>query len=372
MLENEIIPAETTLPAPMQNDGFMVQSSQNDNLNLTSQQKAAIVLASMGPEFAGPVVEKISDENMKRFITALRELREVPREKILAVIADFIVEMNGRQGLLKAGPGKAMEIAQGILDGERFERLTSGVKRRDPVKSGIWGEIELKPTQSIGVFLQTQKPEVAAFILSKLPNDIVGDVLMDLPEETSLVYVSKISEGLSFAPFVEKAIEQIIRTEFLEVSEEASDDTAISYVADILSVLDREKREHILQGIEGEDKERAQKIKDEMLTFDDLPERLPPTAVQIIFKEFDKKALDRMLKAGAMSAPAVPEYFYANISQRLAGSIREGVEAMEPLEEKDAAKAMAELMAFIGKLLSDERITLIKKEKPIIPSLDVE
>jgi len=107
-------------------------STGNDTsgIDLTPPQKAAIILASLSPEFAGPIVERISDDNIQRFLKALRQLRDVPREKILAVIADFIVTMNGRKGMLKAGPDKAMEIAQGILDGDRFDRLTMDASMR--------------------------------------------------------------------------------------------------------------------------------------------------------------------------------------------------------------------------------------------------
>ena len=352
----------------------LATGNDTSGIDLTPPQKAAIILASLSPEFAGPIVERISDDNIQRFLKALRQLRDVPREKILAVIADFIVTMNGRKGMLKAGPDKAMEIAQGILDGDRFDRLTMDASmRRQPVSKGIWGEVEVKSTEMICRFLVTQKAEVAAFILSKLPNDVVSDILMDLPEEKSLAFVNKISEGISFAPFVEKAIEKVVREDFLDAPEDHGNQKAITYVADVLSVIDRSRRESILSGIEQDSEERAQKIKDEMLTFDDLPERLPPTAIQIIFREFDKKALNRMLKAGAIDSQIVTEYLYSNISQRLAGSIRETVDGLDPLNEKEAAKAIADLMSFVSQLVKDERITLIKKaESSMFPTIDID
>jgi len=229
----------------------LATGNDTSGIDLTPPQKAAIILASLSPEFAGPIVERISDENIQRFLKALRQLRDVPREKILAVIADFIVTMNGRKGMLKAGPDKAMEIAQGILDGDRFDRLTMDASmRRQPVSKGIWGEVEVKSTEMICRFLVTQKAEVAAFILSKLPNDVVSDILMDLPEEKSLAFVNKISEGISFAPFVEKAIEKVVREDFLDAPEDHGNQKAITYVADVLSVIDRSRRESILSGIE--------------------------------------------------------------------------------------------------------------------------
>jgi len=79
--------------------------------DLTNPQKAAIILVSMDPGYAAPIVEKLTDVHMQRFVKALEELREVPRPKMLAVIAAFVVELNTRQNLFRAGPNKAMDIA---------------------------------------------------------------------------------------------------------------------------------------------------------------------------------------------------------------------------------------------------------------------
>jgi len=76
--------AQTDIMTPNPNG---LATTGSSSVDLTSPQKAAIVLASLAPEFAGPIVERISDDNIQRFLKALRELRDVPREKILFAVS---------------------------------------------------------------------------------------------------------------------------------------------------------------------------------------------------------------------------------------------------------------------------------------------
>lgn len=340
--------------------------------DLTPPQKAAIVLVTMGAEQAAPIVEKLTDEHIERFLRALQQLREVPREKILGVIADFIVKINSRQGIFKAGPDRAMEMARSVLDDDRFARLTMDASISDaqgPQREGVWGEVEQRSAKAIADFLLEQKTEIAVFILSKLAKEVVSEVVTELPEKESVEFVKRLSDDAKVAPFVEKATEKFIRAEFLSAEEEESNSEAITYVADLLSVLPRDRRDKILEDIEKVDEDRARKIRNEMLTFDDLPERLPPTAIQIIFREYNKVKLREMLKAGALGSQMVTEFLLSNISQRMADQIREELEAMEEMTEKQADKNLSVFMSYIGQLQKEERITLIKKAEPVLPDL---
>ncbi|RKQ72166.1 flagellar motor switch protein FliG [Litorimonas taeanensis] len=340
-------------------------SEISDITDLTDAQKAAIVIISMGQDYAAPIVDKLSDEHMSRFVRALEELREVPRPKMLAVIADFVVKLNGRKGMFRAGPEKAMEIARNVLDEERMDRLASQdpyLRRSKPVVIvGVWAELERRPTKGVSEFLLKQKTQVATYILSKLSNDVVTEILAEIPEDKTIEYIQHLSNETKVAPFVEEAIEKFVRTEFLEEDDFKGGSESVIYVADLMSSLDRDRRERILESIEAVDKARAKKIRDVMLTFDDLPERLPTSAISLIFKDYNKKDLINMLKAASVESQPVCEFFYSNISQRMADQIREEVDIAEDLNEKEAGKAISSFMSFLSGLEKNDRLTFLPK-----------
>jgi len=108
------------------------------------------------------------------------------------------------------------------------------------------------------------------------------------------------------------------------------------------------------------DPENAKRIRDAMLTFEDLPARLPSSAIPILFKDMPVEKLQEALKAGSAQSPDTVEYLYANISQRMAGQFKEQVEELPDLSDKQADKAISGLMVFIGQLEKQGRVTLIK------------
>jgi len=98
-----------------------------------------------------------------------------------------------------------------------------------------------------------------------------------------------------------------------------------------------------------------------MLIIDDLPSRLPPTAINIVFKELPKDKLLAALKAGKEQSPTAVEFLLANISQRMADQYREEIEELPELSEKAGDKAVTVMMGLISKLDRDGRIKLLKK-----------
>ena len=368
MLQGEILsPNDTQALVPHQ--GNMLTDMDVSITDLTKPQKAAIILVSMDPGFAAPIVEKLTDIHMQRFVKALEELREVPRPKMLAVIAAFIMELNERQNLFCAGPNKAMDIARGVLDEDRLTRLTNLDPSLKPTKvapkQGVWAELDKRSPKSICDFITKQKPEVAAFILSKLSNGVVSDILVELPEAQAVDYLKALSEDNDVAVFVQKAVEKFVLTEFLESEEEGEQSQSIAYVADLISSLDRGRRDRILDDIGKQDAMKAQQIRDEMLTFDDLPDRLPATAIPIVFKEFDRISLLELLRAAENGSQPVVDFLYGNISQRMAEQMREEVAELNPIKDKAATKAIAAFMSFLSDLEKNERITFIPKAEPV-------
>ncbi len=90
---------------------------------LSGPEKAAVILALLGAENAGPVVEKIEDKHLRSFMNALENLKAIPRESMLATVADFITELSARRGGFRGGPAAARELAESLFAQEHAARL---------------------------------------------------------------------------------------------------------------------------------------------------------------------------------------------------------------------------------------------------------
>lgn len=336
------------------------RAPQIDHLSLP--QRAAIILVSMGPEYAAPIAEKLSDAHLRKFVEALKQLHEVPREVMLAVVADFVVKVNGRKNTLLAGPDKAMDMAEKVLDSDRLKRLSAATMPKATLgsQSDVWDALAQKPVEQIEEFLLKQKAEISTFIISKLPTGLAGEILSSVPAETSVAYVKILSENREVAPFAQRAIEKLVRKNCLEVAEVATNDAAIDYTAELLSMVSKDKRDKLLEDLEKSDEQRAKAIRKGMLTFEDLPVRLPTSAIQIIFKDYPKDDLLLALQAGEKESTESVEFLMANISQRMAERMKEDIETLPELTPAESDKAINNFMSFVTALHRSEKIILVK------------
>ena len=106
------------------------------------------------------------------------------------------------------------------------------------------------------------------------------------------------------------------------------------------------------------------KIKRGLLTFEDLPKRLPKTAVPLIFRDMDPKELLAALKSGQEIEPDTVEFLFANISQRMAEQYKEQVEDLGALSGKEVDAAIIALMSFISRREKSGAIIYIDIEEP--------
>ena len=331
---------------------------------LTGPEKAAVILALLGPESAGPIVEKIEDKHLRAFMKAMENLKRIPRERMLVCVTDFITELNSRQGSLRGGHKAARELAESLFEQERAVRLFGAPPpppSADSFADSVWAKLKKRSDKDIIIYLKEQQSQVVSIILSNFPSNRVGEILLELPEEISVACVAEMSRETSISPQTIDAVAELVEIEFLSsVDNESDKPGSVSFVSEVLGILPRERRDMMLESIEKTDAEQADRIRKSMMTFEDLPMRLPTTAVPIVFRDFDQEKLLIALKAGNEQGPKTVEFLFANISQRMAGQIKEQIEEMGSISQRESDNAISSLMGFIGQLEKSGRITLIK------------
>lgn len=334
--------------------------------NLSAPEKAAVIISLLGAENAGPIVEKIEDRQLRAFMSALENLQQIPRDSMLSVVADFITELQGRRGGFKGGRDAAKELAKSMFPEERVTRLFGAPPPPPKPKTTadvVWTTINEREVADVVKYLQTQKSAVISIILSQLSPDKAGEILSELPEDISIQCVAAMPRAALADGRTVDAIAELVQLEFLSDDQEDNDGDSIAFVGEVLGILPRDRRDKMLKTLEETNPEQAALVKQSMLTFEDLKTKLPVTAISMIFRDFDQVKLIRMLKAGAEQAPDVIEFFFGNITQRMAAQYQEQVEDLKVMSQKQGDNAISSLMAFISKLEKEGRIKLIKPDE---------
>ena len=350
-------------PLPILNEMPSTLGNGRQPALLRAPEKAAVILALLGPENAGPVVEKIKDEHLRAFMYTLENLKLIPRESMLSAVADFITELEERRGGFRGGTAAARELAESLFETDRAAQLfgkASGTKPENASSEATWAELRIRKVPDIAAYLASQKSAVISIVLSQFSSEVASEILSELPEQLSVSCVRQMSRGEKIDDRTLAAVAELIQSEFLATAEAEDEGGAVDFVSEILGILPKDRRDMMLGSLDKADPEQAKLIRKRMLTFEDLPKRLPTTAIPIIFKDCDPEMLLKALKAGQDQEPATVEFLYANISQRMAGQYKEQVEELGGISQKEADNAIATLMGFISRLEKEGRVTLIK------------
>jgi flagellar motor switch protein FliG len=331
------------------------------NSELTRTQRAAIVLISMGPDAAVSVAERLQEPALRSIKQALDDLRHVPRHDLVNVISSFLQELEGRKGGLMGGSGRSMALLSEAIGQGAVSTLES--PKIAEVHGSPWPKVAEIDADTLADFLQSQATPIAALILENLPSDKAGEVMGLLPDELALSLVSSLTEPATPSPAVLKAAESMIQFELLDKNKSGNDDPQLAFLGEVLGTLPRAKREAALGHIEAQDTDKAVKLRQAILSLEDLPDRLPSQAVQTLFRAIEKSSLLIGLQAGQKVAPESVDYLLANISQRMADNYKEEIAQLPPLTDRASDKAIASLVGSVLKLARAGEITLISQDK---------
>lgn len=332
---------------------------------LSEPEKAAVIIALLGAESAGPIVEKIDDTHLRSFMTALENINQIPRESMLSVVAEFITELRGRKGGFKGGPEAAKELVSSMFPEDRVTRLFGAPPPPPAPKTtadAIWTQLGAREAVDTAKYLARQKPTVSAIILAQLNTDKTGEILGEMPEEQAVACVAEMSRTATVDPRAIDGISELVQTEFLAADDTDSSADSAGFVGEVLGILPRDRRNKMLAALEKSDPAQAERVKASMLTFEDLKVKLPVTAIPTIFRDFDQRELLHMLKAGAEQQPDIIAFFYENISQRMANDYKDQVEELGDITPRQGDAAIASLMGFLSRLEKDGRIEFIKQD----------
>lgn len=339
------------------------QGKSAAHLSLSPSQKAAIIIVSLGADIAKTLLAEFDDQRMQGLLKAYAEIDNIDRETIIAVVADFIQNLDALDGSLSGGEQAARQLAESIIDSERATRLLGPEVIRAPGdEPTVWELLPQCERPALLTYLETKAPEMIAIILSKLKPQFASEILSLLSDENRAVCARILSRKVDINTATLTAIEKMLQSEILSAETSNPDDEAAQYMGDVLSVLPAQKRQTILDDLSKDDPEQVDRIKAYMMTVEDLPERLPVSAVSILFREIPNEKLVVTLKAIDKDYPQVSEFFFANISQRMAGQFKEQMEDMEPLTPEKNDAAMTAMLGYVGDLESRGKITLIRPD----------
>lgn len=331
-------------------------------------QKAAMIIAALGRDAAGPVVERIGEKQLRVFAEAYARLNDIPHQTLAGVIAEFVETLDGDKAAdLKGGFDETRELIASLKGAESADKILDDVDA--PGGRTVWQKLESFDEKLLCGYLAGQHPQTVTVVLSRLDMDKASSLLSLLPDELSEDVLLRLSKPMSVRREALRVLADSIEQDFLLPARKAKKVRKPGeIIGSMLNNLPDERRAAMLALIEAKAPDLLDDVKSYIMTFADIPTRVPANAVPQILREVDVQSLLKAAKYGRQNAPETIEFLFANISQRMVQQYEEQMTELKPVTVPEAEAAQAEIMVALRRLASAGEFELIKPQKADEPT----
>ena len=316
-------------------------------------ENAAILLMSLGEEQASEVFKHLAPKEVQRMGETIAKLRTVSRERVDHVLQKFTDEAGGQSMLVDDNDEYVRSVLKRALGEDKANLLLDRILQGDDV-SGIESLKWMEPA-AVAELMRHEHPQIVAAILVHLESDHAAEVLKVFNERQRNEVLVRVATLDGIQPSAMRDLNEVLNN-VLAGSDRAKKSNlgGVKPAAEIINMLGTTLETSALDYIRGADNELAQKILDNMFTFDDL-ERLDDKGIQSLLKEIQSESLVIALKG---ATPELRDKIFKNMSTRAAETLREDLEARGPVRVAEVEAEQKELLKVVRRL-SDEGVISI-------------
>jgi len=327
---------------------------------LSGRQKAAIIVRLLLADGAQLPLSALPEHLQAALTEQMGSMRLVDRETMIAVIDEFYHELDSVGLSFPGGIDGAISMLDGHISttaASRLRRLASASGKADP-----WERVAAQDPDRLLPVLQDESAEVGAVMLSKLSVARAAALLERLPGERARRLAQAMSRTSRVDPETVRRIGLALAAQLESQPPRAFETGPVERVGAILNSAPAVTRDSVLDGLTQSDPAFAEEVRRAIFTFAHIPARVPARAVAVVLRAVAQDVLIAALSgASASGGPeaASAEFLLANISQRMADSLREAMGENGPVAPRAGEEAMAAVVAAIRRLEEEGALTLL-------------
>ncbi|MCA3248646.1 MAG: flagellar motor switch protein FliG [Azospirillum sp.] len=326
---------------------------RDDYRSLTGQEKAAIILLSLGEEVAAKLFALMGDDEIKELSQTMAGLGTVNSSIIERLIVEFADQLSATGSLMGTFDSTERLLSK-VLDKNRMAEIMDDI--RGPAGRTMWDKLGNVNEGVLGNYLKNEYPQTVSVILSKIRSDHAARVLSTLPEAFAMEVVMRMLRMETVQKDVLDDIERVLRNEFMSNLAKTNRKDTHEMMAEIFNSLDRQTEARFTVALEERNRDSAEKIKALMFKFEDLS-KLDPSGVQTLLRAIDKSKLAVALKG---AKEELRDLFLSNMSERAGKMLKEEIEALGPVRGKDVAEAQTAMVNTAKELAAKDEIVISK------------
>jgi flagellar motor switch protein FliG len=316
-------------------------------------ENAAILLMSLGEEEAAEVFKHLEPKEVQALGECIAKMKAVTREKVETVIDKFDALAQTESMLVPDNDEYVKAVLRKALGDEKANLLIDRILQGSDV-TGI-ESLKWMDAVSVAELLRNEHPQIVAAILVHLEFDQAADVLKQLTERQRNEVMVRIATLDGIQPSALKDLNEVM-SKVLAGGDRMRKSSlgGVKTAAEILNMLGSALETGVLDFVRESDNDLAQKIMDNMFTFDDM-EKLDDKGIQLLMKEVQSESLVIALKG---ATPALREKIFRNMSTRAAETLREDLESRGPVRLSEVEAEQKEMLKIVRRLSDEGQIVM--------------
>ena len=316
-------------------------------------ENAAILLMSLGEEEAAGVFKHLAPKEVQRLGEAIAKMKAIPRERVEGVLEKFSSVAAEQSMLVPDDDEYVRSVLRRALGDDRANLLIDRILQGNDV-AGIESLKWMDPG-SVGELLRNEHPQIVAAILVHLDFDQASSVLKTFNERQRNEVMVRIATLDGIQPSAMKDLNEVMG-KVLAGGDRLRKASlgGVKTAAEMINLMGSSVETAVLDYIREADNELAQKIMDNMFTFDDLG-KIDDKGIQALLKEVQSESLVIALKG---AVPEMRDKVFKNMSKRAAETLKEDLESRGPVRLSEVEAEQKEMLKIIRRLADEGQIQL--------------
>ena len=316
-------------------------------------ENSAILLMSLGEEEASEVFKHLTPKEVQRLGETISKMKAVTRERVDSVIESFEKVAASESLLVTDNNEYVKAVLRRALGEDKAWLLIDRIMQGNDV-TGIESLKWMDPSR-VAELLRTEHPQIVAVILVHLEFDQAGEVLRLFSERHRNEVMVRIATLDGVQPSALRDLNEVMgRVLASGERTRRSNLGGVKAAAEILNLLGSGVETAVLDFVREADTDLAQRIMDNMFTFDDV-EKIDDKGIQALMKEVQSESLVVALKG---ATPGLREKIFKNMSTRAAETLREDLDGRGPVRLSEVEAEQKELLKIVRRLVDEGQIVL--------------
>ena len=316
-------------------------------------ENAAILMMSLGEEEAANVFKHLTPKEVQGLGETIQKMKTVPRERVDSVLQLFTSNAADQSMLVTDTDEYVKSVLRKALGDDKANLLIDRIMQGGDT-AGI-ESLKWMDASSVGELLRIEHPQIVAAILVHLDFDQAADILKTFSERQRNEVLVRVATLDGIQPSALKDLNEVMGR-VLAGGERTRKSTlgGVKAAAEMINLMGNSVETAVLDYIREADNDLAQKIMDNMFTFDDL-EKVDDKGIQALLKEVQSESLVIALKG---ATPEMREKVFRNMSTRAAETLREDLESRGPVRVSEVEAEQKEMLKVVRRLADEGQIVL--------------